>query len=119
MLEKLRNVFIGNPLESAGEANEDHLLSKSQALAMLSSDALSSIAYGPEQVILVLTTISAAAIWWSLPIGVLVLVLLASLTISYQQVIHAYPKGGGAYMVSTENLSPSMGLIAGGSLLVD
>ena len=49
----------------------------------------------------------------------LVLVLLASLTISYQQVIHAYPKGGGAYMVSTENLSPSMGLIAGGSLLVD
>ena len=119
MLEKLRNVFIGNPLESAGETNEDHLLSKSQALAMLSSDALSSIAYGPEQVILVLTTISAAAIWWSLPIGLLVLVLLASLTISYQQVIHAYPKGGGAYMVSTENLSPSMGLIAGGSLLVD
>ncbi len=60
---------------------------------MLSSDALSSIAYGPEQVILILTTISAAAIWWSLPIGLLVLVLLASLTISYQQVIHAYPKG--------------------------
>ena len=119
MLEKLRNVFIGNRLESAGETDEDHLLSKSQALAMLSSDALSSIAYGPEQVILVLTTISAAAIWWSLPIGLLVLVLLASLTISYQQVIHAYPKGGGAYMVSTENLSPSMGLIAGGSLLVD
>ena len=119
MLEKLRNVFIGNPLESAGETDEDHLLSKSQALAMLSSDALSSIAYGPEQVILILTTISAAAIWWSLPIGLLVLVLLASLTISYQQVIHAYPKGGGAYMVSTENLSPSMGLIAGGSLLVD
>ena len=119
MLEKLRNVFIGNPLKSAGESDEEHLLSKSQALAMLSSDALSSIAYGPEQVILVLTTISAAAIWWSLPIGLLVLVLLASLTISYQQVIHAYPKGGGAYMVSTENLSPSMGLIAGGSLLVD
>ena len=119
MLEKLRNVFIGNRLESAGETDEDHLLSKSQALAMLSSDALSSIAYGPEQVILVLTTISAAAIWWSLPIGLLVLVLLASLTISYQQVIHAYPKGGGAYMVSTENLSPSMGLISGGSLLVD
>ena len=50
---KLRNVFIGNRLESAGETDEDHLLSKSQALAMLSSDALSSIAYGPEQVILV------------------------------------------------------------------
>lgn len=48
MLEKLRNVFIGNPLKSAGEYDEEHLLSKSQALAMLSSDALSSIAYGPE-----------------------------------------------------------------------
>ena len=51
MLEKLRNVFIGNRLESAGETDEDHLLSKSQALAMLSSDALSSIAYGPEIVV--------------------------------------------------------------------
>lgn len=119
MFEKLRNLFIGYPLKSAGDSDEEHLLSKSQALAMLSSDALSSIAYGPEQVILVLTTISAAAIWWSLPIGLLVLVLLASLTISYQQVIHAYPKGGGAYIVSTENLSPSMGLLAGGSLLID
>lgn len=119
MFEKLRNLFIGYPLKSAGDSDEEHLLSKSQALAMLSSDALSSIAYGPEQVILVLTTISAAAIWWSLPIGLLVLVLLASLTISYQQVIHAYPKGGGAYIVSNENLSPSMGLLAGGSLLID
>ncbi len=119
MLEKIKNIFIGNPLKSTGESDDDHLLSKSQALAMLSSDALSSIAYGPEQVVLVLTAISAAAIWWSLPIGILVIILLASLTISYQQVIHAYPKGGGAYMVSTENLSPSMGLVAGGSLLVD
>lgn len=119
MFEQLRNLFIGYPLKSAGDSDEEHLLSKSQALAMLSSDALSSIAYGPEQVILVLTTISAAAIWWSLPIGLLVLVLLASLTISYQQVIHAYPKGGGAYIVSNENLSPSMGLLAGGSLLID
>ncbi len=86
---------------------------------MLSSDALSSIAYGPEQVILVLMTVSAGAIWWSIPIGIVVLVLLASLTISYRQVIHAYPQGGGAYMVTTENLSPKAGLIAGGSLLVD
>ena len=56
---------------------------------MLSSDALSSIAYGPEQVVLVLTAVSSAAIWWSIPIGLLVLVLLASLTISYRQVIKA------------------------------
>lgn len=119
MFEKLKQIFIGNPLKSAGETDEGHLLTKRQALAMLSSDALSSIAYGPEQVVLVLTTISAAAIWWSLPIGVLVLILLASLTISYRQVIYAYPKGGGAYVVSTENLSPALGLVSGGSLLID
>ncbi|MGV3125697.1 APC family permease [Streptococcus orisratti] len=119
MFTKMKIALIGKALKSADEGDEEHLLTKSQALAMLSSDALSSIAYGPEQVVLVLTAISAAAIWWSLPIGIIVLVLLASLTISYQQVIRAYPKGGGAYMVSTENLSPLAGLVAGGSLLVD
>ncbi|MGT2845638.1 APC family permease [Streptococcus massiliensis] len=119
MFSKIKDVFIGRPLKSGDEGADDHLLGKLQALAMLSSDALSSVAYGPEQVVLVLTAVSAGAIWWSLPIGVVVLILLASLTISYRQVIHAYPQGGGAYMVTTENLSPTAGLIAGGSLLVD
>lgn len=118
MFSTLKKWFIGRPLKSGAEG-EGGLLGKMQALAMLSSDALSSIAYGPEQVILVLMTVSAGAIWWSIPIGIVVLVLLASLTISYRQVIHAYPQGGGAYMVTTENLSPKAGLIAGGSLLVD
>lgn len=119
VIESLKKLFIGSPLASVDDSDEGHLLTKTQALAMLSSDALSSIAYGPEQVVLVLSAVSAAAIWWSLPIGLLVLILLASLTISYKQVIRAYPKGGGAYVVSTENLSPTMGLISGGSLLVD
>ena len=119
MFSKLKGFFIGRPLKSGKEGEDGHLLTKLQALAMLSSDALSSIAYGPEQVVLVLTSVSIGAIWWSIPIGILVLVLLASLTISYRQVIHAYPQGGGAYMVTTENLSPTAGLIAGGSLLVD
>ena len=118
MFSTLKKWFIGRPLKSGAEG-EGGLLGKMQALAMLSSDALSSIAYGPEQVILVLMSVSAGAIWWSIPIGIVVLVLLASLTISYRQVIHAYPQGGGAYMVTTENLSPKAGLIAGGSLLVD
>ena len=118
MFSTLKKWFIGRPLKSGAEG-EGGLLGKMQALALLSSDALSSIAYGPEQVILVLMTVSAGAIWWSIPIGIVVLVLLASLTISYRQVIHAYPQGGGAYMVTTENLSPKAGLIAGGSLLVD
>lgn len=119
MFSKLKNIFIGRPLKSSNEGEEENLLTKLQALAMLSSDALSSIAYGPEQVVLVLVSVSAGAIWWSLPIGIVVLILLASLTISYRQVIHAYPQGGGAYMVTTENLSPKAGLISGGSLLVD
>ena len=112
MFSKLKNIFIGRPLKSSNEGEEENLLTKLQALAMLSSDALSSIAYGPEQVVLVL--VSAGAIWWSLPIGIVVLILLASLTISYRQVIHAYPQGGGAYMVTTENLSPKAGLISAG-----
>lgn len=119
MFSKLKNIFIGRPLKSSDEGDEGNLLTKLQALTMLSSDALSSIAYGPEQVVLVLVSVSAGAIWWSLPIGIVVLILLASLTISYRQVIHAYPQGGGAYMVTTENLSPKAGLVSGGSLLVD
>ncbi|MFV8213259.1 APC family permease, partial [Streptococcus pluranimalium] len=119
MFQSFKNVLLGKPLKSDDGHGNSHLLNKSQALAMLSSDALSSIAYGPEQVILVLTALSAGAIWWSLPIGIGVLILLISLTISYSQVIHAYPNGGGAYMVSTENLSPNLGLLSGGSLLID
>ncbi|MFV8213994.1 APC family permease, partial [Streptococcus pluranimalium] len=118
MFESFKNVLLGKPLKSDDGHGDSHLLSKSQALAMLSGDALSSIAYGPEQVILVLTTLSVDVIWWSLPIGIGVLILLISLIISYSQVIHAYPNGG-AYMVSTENLSPNLGLLSGESLLID
>ena len=67
MFSKLKNIFIGRPLKSSDEGDEGNLLTKLQALAMLSSDALSSIAYGPEQVVLVLVSVSAGAIWWSLP----------------------------------------------------
>ncbi|EFQ69874.1 APC family permease, partial [Enterococcus faecalis] len=60
-----------------------------------------------------------AAIWYSLPIAAFVIILLISLTLSYRQIIHAYPHGGGAYVVSSENLGRNAGLLAGGSLLVD
>ena len=62
MLQRLKNILIGEPL-TQDNSGDDHLLSKVQALAMLSSDALSSIAYGPEQVVLVLMAVSSAAIW--------------------------------------------------------
>ena len=99
----LKRLFIGKPLKSA--ENDEHKLSRFAALALLSSDALSSIAYGTEQIVVVLVTLSAAAIWYSLPIAAFVIILLISLTLSYRQIIHAYPHGGGAYVVSSENLS--------------
>ena len=112
----LKRLFIGKPLKSA--ENDEHKLSRFAALALLSSDALSSIAYGTEQIVVVLVTLSAAAIWYSLPIAAFVIILLISLTLSYRQIIHAYPHGGGAYVVSSENLGRNAGLLAGGSLLV-
>ncbi|MBB6443624.1 APC family permease [Bacillus benzoevorans] len=113
----LKRLLIGRPLKST-ELGEQKL-NKAKALAILSSDALSSVAYGPEQILIVLVTISMAAFWYSLPIAIGVLVLLTALILSYRQIIFAYPHGGGAYVVSKENLGVNAGLIAGGSLLVD
>lgn len=94
-------------------------LSKVKALAVLSSDALSSVAYGTEQILLVLVAAGFTAIWYSLPIALAVLGLLAILILSYRQTIFAYPQGGGAYIVAKSNLGVPTGLLAGGSLLVD
>lgn len=117
MLPYLKRLLIGRPLKST-ELGEQKL-NKVKALAILSSDALSSVAYGPEQILIVLFTISAVAFWYSIPIAIGVLILLTALILSYRQIIFAYPHGGGAYVVSKENLGTNYGLIAGGSLLVD
>ncbi|MBU5342386.1 APC family permease [Caldifermentibacillus hisashii] len=117
MVTALKRLLIGRPLKST-ELGEQKL-SKTKALAILSSDALSSVAYGPEQILIVLVTLGAAALWYSLPIAVGILILLIALILSYRQIIYAYPRGGGAYMVSRVNLGADFGLIAGGSLLVD
>lgn len=113
----LKRLLVGRPLKSA--ENDEQKLTRFAALALLSSDALSSIAYGTEQIVVVLVALSTAAIWYSLPIAAFVIILLVSLTLSYRQIIHAYPHGGGAYVVSSENLGRNAGLIAGGSLLID
>lgn len=117
MFSNLKRLLIGRPLKSA-ELGEQKL-TKTKALAILSSDALSSVAYGPEQILIVLITVGIAAFWYSIPIGIGVLVLLIALILSYRQIIYAYPHGGGAYVVSKENLGKVPGLVAGGSLLVD
>lgn len=114
---KLKRLLIGRPMKSHELAEEK--LSKLKALAVLSSDALSSVAYGTEQILLVLITVGAAALWYSLPISVAVLGLLTVLILSYRQTIYAYPMGGGAYIVAKDNLGVPFGLVAGGSLLVD
>ncbi|WP_445488019.1 APC family permease [Niallia sp. 03133] len=112
-----KRLLIGRPLKS-NELGEQKI-NKTKALAILSSDALSSVAYGPEQILLVLITLGTAAYWYSVPIAAGVLVLLIALILSYRQIIFAYPHGGGAYVVSMKNLGVNSGLIAGGSLLVD
>ncbi|WP_141604423.1 APC family permease [Terrilactibacillus laevilacticus] len=117
MVKKLKRLLIGRPLKS--NEIQGQKLNKLKALAILSSDALSSIAYGPEQILVVLMTIGAAALWYSLPIALGVLILLIALILSYRQIIYSYPHGGGAYMVAKENLGMNFGLIAGGSLLID
>ncbi|MEY9973263.1 amino acid transporter [Lysinibacillus sp. RC46] len=117
MRSSLKRFIIGKPLRS--DALGEQKLSKTKALAILSSDALSSVAYGPEQILIVLMTVSTVAFWYSLPIAAGVVVLLTALIFSYRQVIYAYPHGGGAYVVSRENLGVNAGLVAGGSLLVD
>jgi amino acid transporter len=117
MVSAIKRFLIGRPLKSH-ELGEQKI-NKTKALAILSSDALSSVAYGPEQILIVLITIGTAAFWYSIPIAVGVLILLTALILSYRQIIFAYPHGGGAYVVSKSNLGVNPGLIAGGSLLVD
>ncbi|MEH7299547.1 APC family permease [Neobacillus drentensis] len=117
MLSSFKRLLIGRPLKST--ALGEQKLNVLKALAILSSDALSSVAYGTEQILIVLATISVIAYWYSIPIAVGVLFLLAALILSYRQIIYSYPQGGGAYLVSKENIGEKAGLIAGGSLLVD
>ncbi|MFC5468604.1 APC family permease [Cohnella suwonensis] len=113
----IKRLLIGRPLKST--ALGEQKLNKTKALAILSSDALSSVAYGPEQILIVLVAVGVTAFWYSVPIAIGVLVLLTALILSYRQIIYAYPHGGGAYVVSKENLGVWPGLISGGSLLVD
>lgn len=117
MMLSFKRMLIGRPLRN--EELGEQKLNKTKALAILSSDALSSVAYGPEQILIVLIAVSSAALWYSLPIALGVLILLTALILSYRQIIFAYPRGGGAYIVSKTNLGRNPGLVAGGALLVD
>lgn len=121
MLNKLKRLIVGKALRSEQAVHER--LTKKVALAVFSSDALSSTAYATEEILLVLATAvafgQANAFGYVIPVSIGIAVLLAIVTISYRQTIHAYPTGGGAYIVAKENLGTVPGLVAGASLLVD
>ena len=117
VITKFKRLLLGEPLSS--HMAEEERISKKKALAVLSSDALSSVAYATEEILIPLAAFATAAVAWSMPIALGIAVLLTILTISYRQVIDAYPNGGGAYVVAQENLGTYYGLIAGASLLID
>lgn len=117
LAKQLLNVVTGTPI-----ANENALLERIgslKALAVLSSDALSSVAYGTEASLAVLITAGTGALSHNLLLGFLVVVLLAIVAFSYRQTIFHYPNGGGSYIVAKDNLNVHYGLVAAAALLID
>ncbi len=110
-------ILIGRPLRARETSTQR--ITPVEGLSALSLDALTSVAYGPEAIIVVLAVAGAGALHLVLPITIAIVVLLAILVFSYRQVITAYPMGGGAYAVSRANLGPAVSLVAAASLIVD
>jgi amino acid transporter len=115
--KELKRFLVGNPISS--ELMHNERIPKWKALAVLSSDALSSVAYATEEVLIPLSIFATAAVAWSIPIAIAIVLLIVVVTISYRQTIDAYPSGGGAYTVAKENLGVNAGLVAGAALLID
>ncbi|NBU38140.1 MAG: APC family permease, partial [Actinobacteria bacterium] len=119
-MPSIKKFLIGEPLSS--EEEQHQRLRKFIALPVFASDAISSTAYATDEILVVLLLqagVGAAAFRPLMPIAVVVCVLMAIVVVSYRQTIHAYPSGGGAYIVSRENLGIVPSLVAGSSLLVD
>ncbi|HSH22108.1 MAG TPA: APC family permease [Candidatus Caenarcaniphilales bacterium] len=114
---RARRIVVGRPL--ATEEEIDERLSKKKALAIFSSDAISSSAYATEEILRVLVLGGATLIALSLPTSIAIAVLLAIVAFSYRQVCLAYPSGGGSYSVSKANLGRLASLVAASALLID
>jgi amino acid transporter len=117
LLNQIKRYVLGNPL--ATQAQEHQRLDVARALPVFASDALSSVAYATEEILLILAGVSAAAALWGVPIAICIVALLLIVSASYRQTIERYPNGGGAYTVSMANLGERAGLTAGGALMLD
>jgi amino acid transporter len=117
MIAELKRLFVGQPLATEQLAHER--LSKRIALAVFSSDALSSVAYATEAILIALSAAGAMALGYVTPIAIGIALLLITVAFSYRQTIVAYPQGGGTYIVSRENLGTLPSLVAAASLLID
>lgn len=113
----ISNLLIGKPL--ATEDAQHQAISKKVGLAVFASDALSSVAYATQEILIILAFAGTAYYYLSIPISLMIVMLLVILTISYRQTIFAYPGGGGAYIVSRDNLGDFPALTAGSALLTD
>src|SRR5947209_7245899 len=117
LLSQIKHVVVGRPIPSHLAQRER--LSRVTGLAVLSSDALSSVAYATEEILRVLVLVGTGALGLASPIAFVIATILAIVVFSYRQTIHAYPSGGGAYIVSKDNLGEMPALIAAASLLID
>jgi len=113
----LKRWLVGYPIKTAQAEHER--LSKRLALAIFSSNSISSVAYATEEILLVLILAGTAALAWSIPVSLAILFLVIVLTISYRQIIYEYPEGGGAYIVARSNLGEMPALIAAAALMID
>ncbi len=117
LLSQFKRVIVGQPIPSHLAHHER--LSRFTGLAVLSSDPLSSVAYATEEILRVLILVGVGALGIVSPIAFVIAAILAVVVFSYRQTIHAYPSGGGAYIVAKDNLGEMPALIAAGALLID
>ncbi|MBM3180299.1 MAG: APC family permease [Chloroflexi bacterium] len=115
--ESWRSWLIGRPLSTADAPHQT--IGKRVGLAVFASDALSSTAYATQEILVILAAAGTMAFGYVFPISIAIVILLTIVTISYEQTIHAYPGGGGAYIVARDNLGEFPALIAGAALLTD
>ena len=117
VLGRVKRVLIGSPIPTSRAEHER--LTKFKALAVLSSDVISSVAYATEAILATLVAAGSAALGLTLPIAIAIVCLLAIVGLSYRQTIPAYPNGGGSYIVAKDNLGTLAGLVAAASLMID